>query len=100
MRFAERIHSVRMLIFSGEYDCCFPDRSESFGFRSPDIFLRADEKALRRRLVDRKQASGNTLEKAEDFVDFSDMRNVRHCLEKSKQADMTLRILEDGSIRK
>lgn len=62
------------------------------------IFLRADEKELRRRLVDRKEASGNTREKAEKFVDFSDMRNVRRCLTKSKKADMTLRILEDGRL--
>ncbi len=41
------------------------------------IFLRADEDMLRNRLVDRKEASGNAREKAEEFVDFSDMRNVR-----------------------
>ena len=51
---------------------------------------------LRKRLVDRKEASGNTREKAEAFVDFSDMRNVRRCLSGSKKADMTLRIREDG----
>ena len=62
------------------------------------IFLRAEEDMLRERLVDRKEASGNTRAKAEQFVDFSDMRNVRRCLEKSKEADQTLRILEDGSL--
>lgn len=62
------------------------------------IFLRAEEDMLRERLVGRKEASGNTRAKAEKFVDFSDMRNVRRCLERSKEADLTLRILEDGSL--
>ena len=63
------------------------------------IFLRAEEEMLRQRLVDRKAASGNSREKAEAFVDFSDMRNVRRCLENSKEADLTLQVLEDGRIK-
>lgn len=58
------------------------------------IFLRGDEEVLRNRLVDRKEASGNSRDKAEDFVDFSDMRNVRLCLNHSLPADLELR-LED-----
>lgn len=60
------------------------------------IFIRADEELLRNRLVDRKIKSGNTKEKAEKFVDFSDMANVRICLENSLDADLTLFIDEDG----
>ena len=63
------------------------------------IFLRAEEEMLRQRLVDRKAASGNSREKAEAFVDFSDMRNVRRCLENSREADLTLQVLEDGRIK-
>ena len=54
------------------------------------LFIRADEEMLRERLVSRKAASGNTIEKAEAFVDFSDMKNVRLCLENSLKPDMEL----------
>ena len=60
------------------------------------IFLKADEKMLRERLVDRKEASGNSREKAEQFVDFSDMRNVRLCLEHSLSANLELWVDEKG----
>ena len=56
------------------------------------IFLRADEEILRQRLIDRKEASGNSREKAVEFVDFSDMRNVRLCLEHSLKADLELEL--------
>ena len=35
-------------------------------------------------------------EAAERFVDFSDMRNVRRCLGKSKKADLTLKVHGEG----
>ena len=60
------------------------------------IFLRADKDMLRERLVDRKEASGNSREKAEEFVDFSDMRNVRICLDCSLEADLELVLGSDG----
>lgn len=56
------------------------------------LFIRADEDMLRERLVSRKAASGNTLEKAAQFVDFSDMRNVRLCLNHSLKPDMELNL--------
>ena len=56
------------------------------------IFLRGDEDVLRGRLVDRKEASGNSREEAEAFVDFSDMRNVRLCLNNSLPADLELKL--------
>ncbi len=58
------------------------------------IFIKADEDKLRTRLIDRKEKSGNSLEVATRFVDYSDMANVHLCLEKSKRADLTL-VLED-----
>ena len=72
--------------------------NELSGYADYTIFLRAEAAMLRERLVDRKEASGNTRAKAEAFVDFSDMRNVRRCLEKSKKADLTLRIQADGRL--
>ncbi|MBQ3797724.1 MAG: nucleoside/nucleotide kinase family protein [Butyrivibrio sp.] len=56
------------------------------------IFIRGDATDLRSRLIDRKEASGNPRKKAEEFVDFSDMRNVRLCLEHSLKADLELKL--------
>ncbi|MBP3280457.1 MAG: nucleoside/nucleotide kinase family protein [Butyrivibrio sp.] len=56
------------------------------------IFISADEDLLRDRLIDRKIKSGNTREVAEKFVDYSDMANVRLCLNKSSSADLVLSI--------
>ncbi len=65
------------------------------GLADYTIALKADADMLRTRLVDRKEASGNPRGKAEAFVDFSDMRNVRLCLEHSMKADLELFV--DGS---
>ena len=64
------------------------------------ISMTADPKILRKRLIDRKISSGNTREKAEKFVDFSDMANVKICLEHSKKADMELTIDEAGNLHR
>ena len=63
------------------------------------IFLRADEKTLRERLVSRKAAGGTPREEAERFVDYSDMKNVGMCLYHSKEADLTLETKEAGVFR-
>jgi hypothetical protein len=60
------------------------------------IFLSADADMLKKRLVDRKEASGNSREKAEEFVEFSDMRNVRLCLSQSLKADLLLKVTDSG----
>jgi pantothenate kinase len=62
------------------------------GFCDYSIFISADEEMLRDRLVDRKVKSGNDKDKAESFVDYSDMANVKLCLEHSMKADLQLRI--------
>ena len=54
------------------------------------ISVTAEEELLRERLIARKEASGNTREKAEQFVDFSDMSNARLCLQKTRKADLEL----------
>ncbi|SDB58332.1 nucleoside/nucleotide kinase family protein [Butyrivibrio sp. INlla16] len=64
------------------------------------ISITADENMLRDRLVDRKVKSGNTLEVAEKFVDFSDMANVRLCLLKTMKADLELIVDENGDYQR
>ena len=60
------------------------------------ISLVADEEMLRDRLIARRIATGVEREAAERFVDFSDMANVRLCLEKTKGADLELKITRDS----
>ena len=61
------------------------------------ISIKAAPEMLRERLIDRKEKSGNTREKAEQFVDYSDMRNVKLCLEHSMKADLELYLKSDGN---
>ena len=56
------------------------------------IVLTADEDMLRERLIGRKMKTGMTREDAERFVAFSDMPNVRLCLDKMMKADLELSI--------
>lgn len=60
------------------------------------ISIGADETLLRRRLIDRRIKTGVEAEAATRFVDFSDMPNVRLCLEKTRKADCQLWIDGDG----
>ena len=66
------------------------------GLSDYTIFIGADEELLRKRLIDRKIKSGNSKEKAEHFVDYSDMANVRLCLNESMDADLMLYVTDDG----
>ena len=54
------------------------------------IALTADADMLRERLIGRKMKTGMTREGAERFVEFSDMPNVRICLDKTIKADLEL----------
>ncbi len=60
------------------------------------VSLTADETLLRARLIDRRMKTGVEKEPAIRFVDFSDMPNVRLCLHKTRQADLSLRIDAEG----
>ena len=60
------------------------------------VSISAGEELLRERLVDRKIHTGVAEDAAIRFVDFSDMPNVRLCLEKSAPADLRLRLDENG----
>ena len=63
------------------------------------VLIRADKELLRTRLADRKAMGMATREEAEKFVEFSDMRNVRTCLEHSGDVDLTLEMTGDGEYR-
>ena len=60
------------------------------------ISIRADEEMLRERLIDRKMKTGVSRDESIRFVDFSDMPNVRLCLNCSMPADLQLEIDNDG----
>ena len=65
-------------------------------FADYTVSVRADEELLRTRLIDRRIKTGVEREAAVRFVDFSDMPNVRLCLERTKHADLELQIGRDG----
>ena len=60
------------------------------------ISVSADEDLLRIRLIERRMKTGVAEDAAIRFVDFSDMPNVRLCLEKSLPADLQLAIDAEG----
>lgn len=60
------------------------------------IFLRADEIMLRERLIERRIKTGVPRDKAERFVDFSDMRNVRLCLRIPGKQTLYYRLAKEG----
>ena len=60
------------------------------------VLITADAEQLRKRLTDRKAMGMADREEAERFVEFSDMRNVRTCLEQSGGADLVLEMVGDG----
>ena len=60
------------------------------------VSLRAEEDMLRTRLIDRRIKTGVSADAATRFVDFSDMPNVRLCLEKTLPADLRLMLNHNG----
>jgi pantothenate kinase len=60
------------------------------------ISIKVSEDMLRSRLIDRKIKSGASAEKAAAFVDFSDMYNVRICLENTMKANLELVVDGNG----
>lgn len=65
-------------------------------FADYTVSLSADADLLRMRLIGRHIASGKDLQAAADFVDFSDMPNIRLCVQHSMPACLRLRIGPDG----
>lgn len=66
-------------------------------FADYTIRIEAKEQMLKDRLIARKEQSGTDPAEAVRFVEFSDLVNVRLCLEHTKEADLTLVLQEDGS---
>jgi len=69
---------------------------ELSGYADYTVSIRADEALLRSRLIDRRIKTGVDEAAATRFVDYSDMPNVRLCLEKTLPADCRLWIDPDG----
>ena len=61
------------------------------------LFLRAEEALLRSRLIQRRIQTGVAEEAATRFVDFSDMPNVRICLQESLPASLSLAMDANGN---
>lgn len=61
------------------------------------VFVGAEERLLRERLLGRKMQGGLSREEAEAFYRTGDGVNIRRCLEGSGPADLTLALQEDGS---
>ena len=70
------------------------------GYADYTISIRADEALLRSRLIDRRIKTGVDESAAIRFVDYSDMPNVRLCLEKTMRADCQLWIDAGGDYHK
>lgn len=60
------------------------------------IFINADEKTLRKRLVERQMQSGKSYEDAAAFVESSDLLNAKLVLERSKKPDLTIYLKNDS----
>lgn len=69
---------------------------ELSGYADYTVSIGADEALLRSRLIARRIKTGVDEAAATRFVDYSDMPNVRLCLEKTKPADCRLWIDADG----
>ncbi|MDD3277329.1 MAG: nucleoside/nucleotide kinase family protein [Lachnospiraceae bacterium] len=60
------------------------------------ILIRAEEEALKERLIQRKIRGGFDRAEAEDFYEQSDSKNVIRVLRNSQKADVTIRMKEDN----
>ena len=68
-------------------------------FADYTVYIKASTEDLRRRLVDRKSASGTPRDEAEHFVETSDLVNAVTCNTESTEADLTLIMTRDGEYR-
>ena len=69
-------------------------------FSDYTIKIVASQDQLRQRLIDRKISSGTSEQDAEEFVEFSDLANVRLCLRHSLPATLTLALQSDSTYAK
>lgn len=68
-------------------------------YASMTLFIKANPEVLRKRLIERKFATCNDIEKAEKFVDFSDMINVKTCLENRSEPDIMINMTDSGDYK-
>lgn len=64
------------------------------------IMMKADEEILRPRLIQRKIMSGMPQDAAERFVYFSDLYNARIVAGESAEANLTIRLTDEGLFQK
>ena len=64
------------------------------------LFLSADERTLRERLIHRKMMGGMARSEAEAWYEMSDGKNVRLVLNSHVLADIELVLADDGSVRR
>jgi pantothenate kinase len=89
--------SGKIILLEGNYLLLNePGWSELRNYADYTVSVRAEEAFLRERLTDRKIKTGKDPEEAARFVDFSDMPNVRLCLEKTAEADLQLQLDRSG----
>lgn len=60
------------------------------------IFIKADEKMLKDRLIQRKRRGGLSEKAAIEFYEKSDSKNVKRVLNNSLTADLVLKLLKNG----
>ena len=65
-------------------------------FADYTISIKADPAMLKDRLIKRKISTGCPEDEAVAFVEFSDMANVKLCLEKTKPADLRLSLTKES----
>lgn len=63
------------------------------------VRILADEKDVRDRLIWRRTVNGVPQDEAVYLVDTNDIPNVRLCMEKSMDGDITLRLTENGDFK-
>ena len=89
--------SGEIVILEGNYLLLTePGWNELRSFADYTISVSAEEACLRERLIGRRIKTGVDPEAAARFVDFSDMPNVRLCLQKTAAADLQLLIDSAG----
>ena len=88
----------RIVLLEGNYLLLDADGWRDLrSFADYTVSVRAPEDLLRRRLIDRRIRTGVEEDAARAFVDFSDMPNVRVCLEKTMPADLELFLDDEGA---
>lgn len=92
----------KILIVEGNYLLlnCRPWKEIAREFCDYGIYLYADPAVLKKRLIERKVASGHSEKDAADFYEFSDGRNASLVLEDRPETDLVLEVRDGRYIRR